>query len=124
MYLTLFIVFMALSFILIALGLFRPEHSELSLIGFLFLFLLSMVILYGTVQYKVGTNTTFEYSCFEDCDNQTFSLLKSKEINIDTYENFTGGEGWASHTVGYWLAIMSFIGFVGVLIGLRGGWGK
>jgi hypothetical protein len=49
--------------VLIALGLFRPEHTELSLVGFVFLFLLGIVILNGQLVYKIGTstNSSFDY---------------------------------------------------------------
>lgn len=121
--LTLFVVFILLSIIIIALGLFRPEHTELSLVGFVFLFLLSMVILEGNIQYKVGEdiNTTYNYSCIETCDqtgNTSLMLSSTTITNRDVYDTFTAG-GTLSHLVGYWLAIASIIGFIGVLMSLK-----
>ena len=123
MYLELFIVFLLLSLVIVALGLFKPEHSELGLIGFLFLFLLSLVVLYGDIQYKVGENYTYDCLCCVDgrlgqtCDDNTSNLVKI--ASIDYYVTFESG-GTFSHLVGYWLAVGSFIGFIGVLMGLRG----
>jgi hypothetical protein len=110
----LFCVFLALSVILIAMGLFRPEHAELSLVGFVFLFLLALLIIGQDIQYKVGseTNVTYNYGV----DNVT--VQNTTEVSVDHYDTFTAG-GSLSHTFGYWLAIASLIGFIGVILSLR-----
>lgn len=115
MELILFCVFLGISLLTICIGLFRPEHTEMALIGFVFLFLLAINLEAGGVDYKIGTitNSTFSYT---DFGNYTL-LTSSDEVNTDVYSNFTGGT--MSHIVGYWLAIMAVIGFVGVLVGLR-----
>lgn len=59
--LTLFVVLLSLSLILIAIGLFRPEHTELALVGFVFLFLLSLVLIVGDLQYKTGYTERLTY---------------------------------------------------------------
>jgi len=75
-----------------------------------------MVMISGDIQYKIGSEstilTTYEY------DNTT--LLNSTEYRteLDTYETFTAG-GTLSHTIGYYLAVASILGFIGVLVGLR-----
>lgn len=137
MILTLFLVFLVLSLILIALGLFRTEHTELSLIGFFFLFLLSLVILGGQIQYKTGV--IYNYGCLccgeyldeeqrpifgaHNCSDVTNSSLVITSMS-DNYETWEGG-GTLSHTVGYWMAIASVAGFAGVLWGLaRTNWRK
>jgi len=111
--LILFCVFLSLSLALVALGLFRPEHTELSLIGFVFLFLLSFLIIGNDIQYKVGeiTNTTYDY--------YNGSIINASYThNIDIYATFTAS-GTLSHTFGYWLAIASVFGFIAVIIGLK-----
>ena len=117
--LILFSIILALSVILIALGLFRPEHTELSLIGFIFLFLMAILILNNEIDYKIGTqtNSTFIYTTNASGTNLTL-LTSSEETVADLYGTITLGST-LSHTVGYWLAIASVIGFVGVLLGLR-----
>ena len=114
MILTLFLVFLALALILITLGLFRTEHSELSLIGFVFLFLLSFIILNSNITYKIGTETNMTYSY--NLLNGTYYVNATNELNIDKYTNFSDSN---THNFGYWLVIASFIGFLGVLLGLR-----
>lgn len=81
------------------------------------MFLLSLVILNDSLYYKNGeiVNSTFEYS---EMGNLTL-LSSSDEIYTNTYDvmNFDGGA--TSHLVGYWLAVMSIIGFIAVILGLR-----
>ena len=120
MYLVLFGVVLSLAFGLIALGLFRTEHTELSLIGFVFLFLMGLTILNNGIEYKIGTNTTsnFDYSTVGN-----FTLLTSSfESQSDIYGTIDLG-GNLSHTIGYWLLIGSFVGFLGVIMGLKHSWG-
>lgn len=110
--LLLFCVLLGLSLVLIGLGLAKSEHTELSLIGFLFLFLLALMISSQQIEYKTGfqSNTTYSYS--ED-GNLTFT----SETTLDLYDNSTLGD--QAHNFGYWLAVGSFIGFAGVLLSLR-----
>lgn len=120
--LVLFIVFLGLSLILVIIGLFTREHTELSLIGFVFLFLLSMTIISQDIDYKIGydKNINYSYSCLDVCDtqeNQTL-LTSSTETVRDQYATFTLG-GTLSHSIGYWLAIASIIGFIAVILSLR-----
>ena len=112
MILTFFLFFIGLSLALIALGLFRSEHTELTLIGFVFLFLLSLVILFSNITYKVGeqTNTSFFYTV-----NATINY--TVENKVDIYTPFTDTN---THNFGYWLAVLSVVGFIGSLLGLRG----
>lgn len=117
--LILFGVFTAISFILIALGLFRIEHTELSLIGFVFLFLLSMVILNGQITYKIGTNTSSNFTYTPNASGTNITLLTSSfEEVTDIYGPITLG-GALSHSLGYWLAIASIIGFIACILGLK-----
>lgn len=104
--LTLFIVFLGMSLTLIALGLFRPEHSELSLIGFVFLFLLSFQILNGSLVYETGKQIDYSY------DNGTLTQVNETLL----YSPTTQGAN-LSKSFGFYLAIASFLGFVAVLVG-------
>jgi len=117
MILTLFCVFLVLSLILIGLGLFHKEHTELALIGFLFLFLLSIAIQNGNIEYKNGYNvsSTFDYTT---TDNTTL-LTSSFETYTDIFTPVTFDGGFTSHLVGYWLAVISILGFIGIILGLR-----
>lgn len=103
-------VLLCISLGLIALGLYRSEHTELSIIGFLFLFILSFSFSTGTIEYKIGSNTTYSYN-----GNSSSPYLT---VTNDLYGTFDNG-GTLGHIVGYYLAIASLIGFVAVLIGLR-----
>lgn len=113
MELILFTFLLAISFLLIVVGLFRPEHTEMAIIGFVFLFILSFNFIGYDIQHQTGefTNNTFV--------NETadFPVLLSSETHY-IYGDVDFG-GTISHTTGYWLAIMSIVGFIGVLVGLR-----
>lgn len=115
----LFCIFVVISFTLIALGLFRTEHTELALIGLVFLFLLAMLVLNNdSLTYKVGTNTSSNFTyTYSPSANGTL-LTSSFESVTDIYEPITLGNT-LSHTIGYWLAVGSVIAFIGVLLGLR-----
>lgn len=117
MILTLFCVFLVLSLVLITLGLKFTEHTELALIGFLFLFLLSLVILNENIVYEIGENvsSTFTYT---GVGNNTL-LTSSFETYTSNYEPITFDGGITSHLVGYWLALISILGFIGVILGIR-----
>ena len=136
--LTLFVVLLILTLILIALGFYRQEHTELSLVGFMFLFLLSLNLMLGTIQYKIGydVNTTYDYDCLccfatesqrenstgiceeGSIENSTMVMTSSHIENRDVYDTFTAGDT-LSHITGWMLAVMSVIGFIGVLAGIR-----
>jgi hypothetical protein len=130
MYLILWVVFLVISFIIVTIGLFRPEHTEMALIGFVFIFLLSLNLEVGTIDYKMGTNISYACLCCDNseqaarygtnvklCDTPDNSTMV-KISEIDIYETWNGG-GTLGHLVGYWLMIMSIVGFVGVLLSIR-----
>lgn len=119
--LTLFVIFLSLSLFLVFLGFYRSDHSELALIGFLFLFLLSLMILNSNIEYKTGTTTNITYSY--DPTNST--LLSSQEIVTDNYSTFTANDSLSfigktlAHLFGIWLAVASVVGFIGILLGIK-----
>lgn len=130
--LTLYLILLLLSLIIIAIGLFRPEHTEMALVGFVFLFLLGLTLEAGSIEYKTGVNETNTYSCLccsngevtaspgicTDELNNSAQLVITKVEKVNTYSTFTAG-GALSHLIGYWLMIMSIVGFIGVLVSLR-----
>lgn len=109
---------MALSISLLALGLFKPEHTELSIVATVLLFLLSLSILNSDVTYKSGTftNSSFGYTT---TGNLTL-LTTSNETVTDLYSPLDLGGNY-SHVIGYWLAVMSVLIFIGIMWGLRRG---
>jgi len=133
MELILFIVFLSLSLILITLGLIKSEHSELALVGFGFLFIMSLIIINGDIQYKTGFTELYQYG-----DNYTgyhwdydyddppgvkeTNLFHRNQTNTySSMEDISIAGNFFFHLVGYWLAISSVVGFVGVLASLKGG---
>ena len=132
MELILFIVFLSLSLLLVTLGLIKSEHSELALVGFGFLFIMSLIIINGDIQYKTGTKEVYVYG-----NNYTgyhwdyvvgnpsindVNLFHSNQTNIySSMQDISIAGGFFFHLVGYWLAISSVVGFIGVLASLKGG---
>ncbi len=121
MILTLFALLLGLSLVLIAIGLTKQDESAAALIGFLFLFLLSFVILGNNLEYEIGEQRNVSYSY----DNSTGENLLNKtteDITLiyTTWDDTTGI--FNTHRFGYFLAIASIIGFAGVLMSLKGGW--
>lgn len=112
--LVLFCVFVAISFVLVGLGFYRSEHAELPLVGFFFLFLLSLLLIGGNVDYLSGTQTIVSY-------NYTNSTLTSStETVINSYSPIQIS-GDYSHWFGFYLAIASAVGMIGTFLGIRRG---
>ena len=110
MILSLYIVLIAISLILIIIGLAKPTESAQSLIGFFFLFLLSFVILNGNLEYETGAdiNTTYGYT--------GDSVVSTAQTITNNYANF---DDTTSHRIGYYLALASAIGFIGVIVSTK-----
>jgi len=120
MILVFFAMFVTLALVLIGLGLLNREHSELALIGFLFLFLLSLIIINGDIQYKSGETTVNSYICDSTCRNDTINLQSYTTTNVySNMEDVSLANSTLTHLVGYWLAVSSILGFIGVILGLR-----
>ncbi len=110
MILTLYGFLVAISLILIIIGLVKSTESAQALIGFFFLFLLALVIVGGDLEYETGSNITT-------------SLTYDGSGNIDsTYQEidyrYTNFDDTISHRIGVYLAIASAVGFAGVLFSL------
>lgn len=132
MYLTLFVILLGLSLLLITLGLFKPEHSELSLIGFTFLFLLGIVLINNDISIKSGeifkdlyiygnnyTGYHWDYVNPTTPNVTDVNLFHSNRTITYTYSEIDLGTHITSRLVGYWLCIASVVGFIGVILGLR-----
>lgn len=110
MILTLFGVLVSISLIMIILGLAKPNESAQALVGFFLLFLLALIIINGELEYETGAviNTTYGYTGGE--------VTATDQLVINQYDLF---DDTTSHRVGYYLAIASAIGFIGVLFALK-----
>lgn len=100
---------------MIALGLYRTEHTELALVGFIFLFLLSMVVITGNLTYKTGEtvqiNNTF------DNDSLLVSSVEVTTYDQSVYQDSSGF--FTTHKFGYLLAVLSIIGVIGSFVSIR-----
>ena len=114
MILWIYILFASISIVLIAIGLSKPTESAMALIGFTFLFLLSFTVSGHDLEYKTGEQINRSY----DAANNTLN-----EITTYTYNDYNDETGlFNAHRFGYFLAVVSIIGFTGTLISLKGGW--
>lgn len=90
------------------------RESVFSIIGWIFLFFLSITILYGGgVTYVSGANTSISYTY-----NGT-SISSSAITSSDVLTSFDDSN---SKWFGRYLAIISIIGFVLGLVSVRRGW--
>jgi hypothetical protein len=107
MILELFVLFTAIAFVMICLGLVKPDESAQALVGFLFLFLLAFtVILPGNLEYKTGEQTNYTYS-----DGN----LTQQDLHY-VYSSYNDSN---THAFGYWLSLVSVLGFIFVIMGIR-----
>lgn len=100
MILTLFLALLALSVVVCVLGYFTGDEPYLT-VGLFFLFLLSILILNGELEYHTGenTNTTFYY-------NDT-TLTSQTENTALTY---TAWNDTVSRRIGWGLAVATALG--------------
>jgi hypothetical protein len=118
MILVLFGFLLALSFILVIIGLIKTEHTELSIIGFFFIFLLSFTLINNNLEYSTGENTTISYSYINNSLKiepwtPNYIINTSKETKIYNYTNY------GNHNIGYYLALASALGMSIVLYSLK-----
>ena len=97
---------------MITIGLAKPSESSQALIGFLFLFILATsVIIPDNLEFEKGSNVTTTYTY-----NPSGEITSSSQEIIYAYDKL---DGTSAHNFGYWLAIASAVGFVGVIISLK-----
>lgn len=112
MILTLYIFLVAISLIFVGIGLFRPHDSlGYSLIGFGLLFILSVVMLTGNLEYETGANTNTTY-IYDSASRINYSI---QDISYD-YAYFSDG---TSFQMGFWMSILSALGFIFILYNLN-----
>jgi len=116
--LILFTTFILISLVLVALGLYRLEHTELSLVGFVFLFLLSMVVIGDNLTYQTGETTTITNT--HGLVNDSVVLLNSTETTVSDFSIYTDTSGFfTTHNFGYLLAVLSVIGAIGSFVSIK-----
>ncbi len=94
MILTLFSVLISIAFFVVWLG-FNYDDNGYRIVGFFFVFLLSLVLINNQLSYKSGN---------------TFSVNGSMVVGTtDVYTSYTDT---SSHWIGYFLAIASSIGMI------------
>ena len=119
MILTLFGFFLFLSLVLIIMGFVFKDHTELTLIGYLFMFLLSFVVIGGNLEYKTGSTETYSYSslCCDGtrvsnsslvCASNSTNLVVDQKNVIESYQKYDDNN---THYFGYYLALISGLGF-------------
>ena len=104
--------------VFVALGLYRLEHTELSLVGFVFLFLLSMVVIGDNLTYQTGetTNITNTHAVV----NGTTVLTFSSEVTTYDYSIYQDTSGFfTTHNFGYLMAVLSIIGAIGSFVSIK-----
>ena len=112
MELALFVVFGTLALIMVGFGLYRQEHSELTIIGFVFLFLLAMLLITSDLKVQTGSERNITYNC--STENITIGYETARNIYTPVV-----WDGILNKTFGYWLAVCSVVGFIGVIVGLK-----
>lgn len=116
--LILFGTFMLISLVLVGLGLFRLEHTELSLVGFVFMFLLSFVVIGDNLTYQTGENVTITNT--HGVVNGSVVLTSSVETTSYVHSTYSDSSGFfTTHRFGYLLAVLSVIGMIGSFISIK-----
>lgn len=110
MIITVFVIMATISLFLISLGYFVNE-SVYPIIGFFFLFLLSIsIIIPGNLEYQLGENVTQNYTY------QNATLHSINEIHMNTYEKF---DSPSAHWFGVWLSVISGVGIAISLVEIK-----
>jgi hypothetical protein len=105
-----------ISLVLIIIGLTRPTESAQALVGFAFLFILSVILVQGNLEYQIGSLVNSSYS-YDASGKVNFT---TQQIS-DQYVSFVDvGTSNTQHWIGYYLALASAAGFLGTLFSLRG----
>jgi len=130
MIVTIFVILLTISIFLIALG-YAVGETAYSIIGFFFLFLLSVsIILPGNLEYKTGTEQIYEYgSNFTDYhwdqympgDEPSFNPSDDVAFLFHVHETdiYTAFDNASSHWFGLWLSIISGLGIAVSLVDIK-----
>jgi len=112
MILELYAFLIAVSIVLVILGLFVSEHSGLALIGFALIFILSIVIQTGNLEIGNGLNMSTSFSYVNG------SIDSSTQEVVYEFENWDDG---TAHQIGFWLAVASAVAFFLMLYNIKRG---
>jgi uncharacterized Tic20 family protein len=115
MLLQIFILMMSVCLCLIALGLYAREHTELTLIGFFLMFMISFTLIGNNLEIKTGGNSTTN---FIYANTSSLALNYTHTSSIDIYNPYAFS-GTLSHTIGYYLLVASAVGFTMVFWNLK-----
>ena len=116
--LILFVTFILISMVFVGLGLYRLEHTELSLVGFVFLFLLSMVVIGDNLTYQTGETVTIS-NTYGNVSG-TVQLINSTEVTTYDHSIYQDTAGFfTTHRFGYLLAVLSIIGMIGSFVSIK-----
>lgn len=94
------------------------------------MFLLSMVIITGNLQYKIGEEETYIYGTnytgyhYDDYGGPASPSLNDLSLfhknTTDIYSTYEDSSGFfTTHNFGYLLAVMSIIGMIGSFVSIR-----
>lgn len=121
MILELFGFFILMCFILIYLG-FYTDIKVIALLGFSGLFLLGMLLQGGTIDAKSGSTETYTYMCLDCIGNSMPEQLGNTSVIATTTStnNYTAITDNTSKWLGRWLAIISILAFILVIISNKG----
>lgn len=127
MILTLFVVLLCIVFALLILG-YTYGIPPLSVSGFVILFLLGNVVMFGTLEYQSGFTETVLAPCDNNCTEvreggDVFLAEVTSTTTNYTYEAFDEtlvGSVKISHITGLLLCVIGAFGFADVLFNLRG----
>ncbi len=115
MILTLFIVLTLIALILIGLG-YATDVPVYNLTGFAFMFLLSVIMLGGNIEYQTGEVHVYNYTAGYCVDNCTMQAVTTGDTMIYSYDYFNDA---TSRTIGLYLAAASVLGFGVSIASLR-----
>lgn len=115
MILTIWVILLALSLIILAIGKYI-QQEPLLLTGFMFMFLLGLTLMLGFVQYQTGEVKTLAYS------NSTL-INETTTYSYTTYSGEVVMNIQMHHVFGLFFSLVSAFGFILTLFTLRAeGW--
>lgn len=112
MILGLFAFLVGISLTLIVFGFINRLQSGYALIGFSLFFILSMIIQNGNLEVEKGADILTNYSYVG-----TQIVSTTEEVVYD----YTEWNDDVSHQIGFWLAVISAVGFFFILYSIRKG---
>lgn len=119
MILSLFIILLAISFILIFLG-YQTKEGSYYMLGFAFIFILgTSVLLPGNLEIPIGKVTTYNYTC-GCCNEGTFSFSQTLDCTNETAvissettnDQYTTLDTFLTHFFGFWITMLGIVGFI------------